>query len=337
MPRKARIDAPDSVHHIIARGIEGRDIFRAESDYRDFIERLGRIVAETQSSCFAWALMPNHFHLLLGTGAEPVSRVMSRLLTGHATAFNRRHGRNGHLFQNRYKSILCQQDPYFLQLVRYIHLNPLRAGIVENTGQLKNYPYAGHSALCGVFRNDWQNCAAVLGRFGGDADIALPRYLAFIEKGVGEGRRPDLVGGGLLRSTGGWDAVRQRRRAGVHLKSDERILGDPDFVAGALALAEERVQRRYAMLNAGHDFSWLLRQVARVCDITPEAILIPGKQPARVKARSLVSFWATRELGMTATEVGGIIGISQSAVSRAAQRGEGIIADLSLVLDLSMP
>lgn len=334
MPRKARIDAPGAVHHVIARGIEGSDIFIDDVDRGDFVERLGRIVEESGASCFAWALIPNHFHLLLATGAEPVSRFMSRLLTGHATTFNRRHDRSGHLFQNRYKSILCQKDPYFLELVRYIHLNPLRAAVVVNTDQLCEYAFAGHAALLGNIEYDWQNCDGVLRWFDEDADVARQRYRGFIEKGAGAGRRPDLVGGGLLRSTGGWGAVKEMRLAGKHMKSDERILGDPDFVAAALAQAKERVQRRYAILDAGHDFPWLLRQVAKMCGMDPSAIVTPGKQPARVKARSLVSFWATHELGMTATAVGNLMGISQSAVTKAAQRGERIAADLSLMLDI---
>ncbi len=107
------------------------------------------IFTDTSTQCFAWALTPNHFHLLLKTGAMPVSTVMKRLLTGYAMHCNRRHKRQGHLFQNRYKSILCQEDTYLLELVRYIHLNPLRAKLVEDMKGLDNYPYGGHSALMG--------------------------------------------------------------------------------------------------------------------------------------------------------------------------------------------
>ena len=126
MPRKARIDAPGALHHIIARGIEGRKIFISDRDRNDFIDRLNAILPEAQTDCYAWALMPNHFHLLLRTGTVPLATVMRRLLTGYAIAFNYRHHRRGHLFQNRYKSILCQEDTYLMELVRYIHLNPLR-------------------------------------------------------------------------------------------------------------------------------------------------------------------------------------------------------------------
>jgi len=126
MPRQARIDAPGAVHHIIARGIERGKIFRDDEDRDNFIKRLGDLLTETQTKCFAWALIPNHFHLLMKTGAVPIATIMRRLLTGYAAGHNRRHFRSGHLFQNRYKSILCQQDTYLKELVRYIHLNPVR-------------------------------------------------------------------------------------------------------------------------------------------------------------------------------------------------------------------
>ena len=108
MPRKARIDAPGALHHIIVRGIERRKIFKDDADYKSFIERLGDILSDSQSPCYAWALIPNHFHLLLKTGHTPIATIMRRLLTGHAMNFNLRHRRSGQLFQNRYKSILCQ-------------------------------------------------------------------------------------------------------------------------------------------------------------------------------------------------------------------------------------
>ena len=108
MPRKARIDAPGSLHHIIFRGIERRKIFRDDTDRNNFVERLGNVLTDTGTPCYAWALIPNHVHLLLKTGNVPIATVMQRILTGHAAYFNRRHKRHGKLFQNRYKSILCQ-------------------------------------------------------------------------------------------------------------------------------------------------------------------------------------------------------------------------------------
>jgi REP element-mobilizing transposase RayT len=96
MPRKSRIDTPGALHHIIFRGIERSKIFRDNTDRNNFLDRLGRIVKETNTSCFGWALIPNHFHLVLRTGDVPIATVMRRLLTGYAVFHNRRHRRSGH-------------------------------------------------------------------------------------------------------------------------------------------------------------------------------------------------------------------------------------------------
>ena len=130
MPRQARIDAPGALHHLMVRGIERRKIFRDNEDKDNFVNRLSCIIKDTSTSCCAWSLLSNHVHLLFRTGDRSIATVMRRLLTGYAVTFNRRYNRHGQLFQNRYKSILCQEDPYLMELVRYIHLNPLRANII---------------------------------------------------------------------------------------------------------------------------------------------------------------------------------------------------------------
>jgi REP element-mobilizing transposase RayT len=231
MPRKSRIDAPGALHHIIGRGIDRQKIFTDDADRGEFIRRLAAVVKDTQTFCYAWALIPNHFHLLLRTGATSITTVMQRVLGGYAGAFNRRHRRIGHLFHNRYKSILCQEDAYLLELTRYIHLNPLRSRIVKHIEELDSYPYAGHTALMGALPNDWQETDKILGMFDGHVSTARKAYRSFVEAGVAKGRKPELTGGGLVRSSGGWGAVKTRRKTGVHQKGDERILGDGEFVA----------------------------------------------------------------------------------------------------------
>lgn len=120
MPRSARIDIPDLLQHVIVRGIEKRDIFLDDDDRLDFVTRLSALQESTGSKCLAWALIPNHFHLLLRTADVSLSRFMRRLLTGYAVTFNLRHHRSGHLFQNRYKSIVCDEDAYLLELIRWV-------------------------------------------------------------------------------------------------------------------------------------------------------------------------------------------------------------------------
>jgi putative transposase len=140
MPRVARLDTPCLLHHVMIRGIERRKIFNDDHDRENFIERLSILLPEAKTRCYAWSFLSNHAHFLLRSGPAGIAALMRRLLTGYAVSYNRRHKRHGQLFQNRYKSIICQEDVYLQELVRYIHLNPLRANIVidlqERTGMV---------------------------------------------------------------------------------------------------------------------------------------------------------------------------------------------------------
>ncbi|MBN1472764.1 MAG: transposase [Syntrophaceae bacterium] len=324
MPRKSRIDASGALHHIIVRGIERRKIFLDNADRNNFIDRVGGIVAETNTTCYAWALIPNHAHLLLRTGQVPAATVMRRLLTGHAGYFNKRHRRSGHLFQNRYKSILCQEDSYLLELVRYIHLNPLRAKIVQDVKELKTYPFCGHSALMGEIERDWQEIDRVLKMFGQRVSDARRRYQLFVKRGISVGRREDLTGGGLIRSMGGWQAVKTMRRNKVFEKSDERILGNGIFVEQVLSKAKEQMERKHRLKSKGFDLEMIADRVGSVMEIDASEIWKSGKLKDRVAARSLFCFWAVRELGVSMTEVSRRLKLSLSGVSQSVIRGEKI-------------
>ena len=144
---------------------------------------------------------------------------MRRLLTGYAIGFNRRHRRSGPLFQNRYKSILCQEDNYLLALVRYIHLNPLRAGLAADLPKLDRYPFCGHSVIMGKHQNDWQDASYVLKLFSDQKATARRRYKAYLTKGIVMGKQPDLTGGGLVRSSGGWAEIKS---GGEYLRQTRR-------------------------------------------------------------------------------------------------------------------
>ena len=332
MPRKSRIDAPGALHHVIGRGIDRRKIFSCKADYKDFLDRLGNILEDTKTPCYAWALIPNHFHLLLRTGTVPVSIVMKRLLTGYAVSYNLRHRRFGHLFQNRYKSILCQEDPYLLELVRYIHLNPLRAGQVPDYSALGRHPYCGHAVIFGQSNHNWQNTEYVLRLFGDKAGNAKRRYGEFVKKGIEKGKRPDLIGGGLLRSQGGWEAVKALRKSGSYQKGDERILGDGDFVEKVLSQAEEKFQKKYQIRAEGYDLEKLIRRVAEIMEIESEKILERGKDHKKTQARSVLCYWATEYLGISQMELTQILKLSQPAVSQAVYRGSVIIKSQSYSL-----
>jgi putative transposase len=325
MPRQARLDAPGALHHVIIRGIERRAIFRSDQDRKDFLDRLGSLLPETGTLCYAWAFLPNHAHFLLRSGPKGIAALMRRLLTGYAVSFNLRHRRHGQLFQNRYKSILCEEEPYLLELVRYIHLNPLRAKVVADLRELGHYPYSGHSALMGKIVRPWQDMKYVLGSFGKRFSVARKRYRSYVEAGVNQGKREDLMGGGLIRSLGGWAEVKgERKRVRERIKGDERILGESDFVSQMLAKASEQFEQRYRLKRMGYDLNKVADRVAELYRVDSGEIMSKGRRRQQVEARSLLCYWAVGELRMGVTELARAFGMTPSAVGYAARRGKDI-------------
>jgi len=319
MPRTARLDAAGVLHHVIIRGIERRRIFQDDSDRENFLTRLQILLPETSTLCYAWSLMTNHVHLLLRSGRTPLSRFMGRLLTGYAVSYNKRHKRHGQLFQNRYKSVICEEDPYFMELVRYIHLNPLRAHIVPDIKTLNSYPYTGHSAIMGKFPRQWQDTDAVLSSFGKVLRQARRKYLLFIEKGINEGARTDLTGGGLVRSMGGWERVGRHRNE--RIKSDRRILGSSEFVMKILAEKEESLQRSYALKQKGLTLENIKKKAAFLFGLKASDINVATKEKHYVNARSIFCYWAVRELGISVTEIARRLNMTQPAITYAVKRG----------------
>lgn len=325
MPRLARLDAPGVLHHIIIRGIERRNIFRDNIDRDNFLDRLETLLPETNISCYAWALLPNHAHFLFRTGGTPLSTLMRRLLTGYAVSFNRRHKRHGQLFQNRYKSVICQEDTYFKELIRYIHLNPLRAKLVSEISELNTYAYCGHSVIMGREKLQWQDIKYVLAYFGRSLREARKYYLQYVASGVELGRQPALVGGGLIRSLGGWKAVKTARLSGQdRMKGDHRILGDSAFVIEVLSKAEEKFERFYELKSKGYDLDLIEKMVCRIFRIEPNELYSKSRQKIRAEARGLYCYWAVGELGCSLAELARLFGMTGQGVGYAVRRGERI-------------
>ncbi|MFC1840987.1 transposase [Thermodesulfobacteriota bacterium] len=334
MPRIARLDTPGILQHDMIRGIEGIKIFRNNKDRKDFIERLAKLCPETDITCYAWAFMPNHAHFLFRTGQYPLSGLMRRLLTGYVIGFNQRYKRRGQLFQNRYKSIICQEETYLLELVRYIHLNPVRAGILQNLDELKTYKYSGHSALMGKTKMAWQDTDYVLSYFGKSKKDARKKYDSFVQDGLKQGRKNELTGGGLIRSLGGWVEARDVLKAGKHIMSDERILGDSDFVESILSQSEEHFERRYRLKRQGYDLNRIAVRVAEVLGMEEaEEVFSKGRQNRKVKARSLLCYWGSRELGMSHTSLAKKLEMSLANVGLSVERGESIVKSCNYTLE----
>ena len=342
MPRQPRLDAPGLLQHVIVRGAQRAKIFMDRQDYEHFLARLEKVVLAAQVRCYAWALLPDHFHLLLRNGNVRLAKVMQSLMIGYAVTFNRRHKRNGHLFQNRYKSIICEDEPYFLVLVRYIHLNPLKAGLVSSVSKLDGYPWSGHGALLGYRKNGWQEIEEVLGHFSSQKARARMDYRKFIEEGTNHGEGLDLEGGGWSRS---WNFESENGPAKIRRSDevyDERVLGRTEFVIKVLdATRSTPVVEKVKM-----PLPDLITKVSEWCKVEMEDLLL-GRRTREVSgARAVISYLAVDKMGYRFSEVGEFLKVHPANVARCLDKGKEIcngnrgmppISSMALELDQSNP
>jgi len=281
MPRSRRIDAPGLVHHVVVRGVERRIIFVDDEDRRDLLNRLGRILPEGHMPCLAWVLIPNHFHLLVQTTSVSLSRVMARLGTGYVRRFNRRHDRVGHLFQNRFKSRAIRDDADLRGVLRYIHLNPIKHGLVRNVDELAGYVWCGQRAMMGV-EEPWpfHDVVAALGHV--DPDPALARDALMRE--MREGAEA------LAASAG--EAPRGRTR--------------PEAAPPEEAEADGRLAE-------------LIDAIARSLSLSRREVTGGSRAKQVVRARALIAYEAHAERGIPVARLAPALGVSESGVRRAIE------------------
>jgi REP element-mobilizing transposase RayT/DNA-binding transcriptional ArsR family regulator len=303
------------------RGIERRPIFFDDWDRDDFVTRLDRLVVECDATCLAFALMTNHVHLALRSGARPLAEVMSRVNTGYARRFNLRHLRSGHLFENRYGSLLVDDDAYLRRLVRYVHLNPLRAGLVSSLEALAHYPWTGHAALMGEAR-PFQAVDEVLRWFAPDPELARKRLVAWMREGLVEGR----------------DAPERSRPDGVPpaVRRGAVLLPEPSFRPAVTALAEPMpspLRRRALGWTLDRLIEWLCAETGA----NPAQLRNGARTRVETRARAAIGHLATRELDCSVLEVSRATGVSHGAMSRSLRRGGSIVSELGLALPPSPP
>lgn len=277
------------------------------------------MVADTAAHLYAWALMPNHAHILLRTGELPLSSFAQAWLGSYASRFNRRHDRVGYLFQGRFKSILVEEEPYLLELVRYIHLNPVRSQLPVTIESLDHYPWTGHAVLLGNRELPEQDCDFVLRRFGASVGEARQAYQEYVRQGLA-GQR-DLDGGGLRRSARGLEFVQMLRRGRERWSFDERVLGGSDFVDTILNQLE--VTRRQPPIDPSVLISQLCSRVSQRLGVTVAEIASPSLRREVLAARAMVSHLAVCHHGLSLSAVGRLLGVSKQSVTRAIGRADG--------------
>jgi REP element-mobilizing transposase RayT len=189
MSRKPRVEFPGGLYHVFSRGNRKERIFEDDADRVRFLEKLLEYKKRHDFVLYAYVMLPNHFHLLLETGEHPLSRIMQGFLQSHSQYFNLRHGKVGHVFQGRYRAILCEKDAYLLQLVRYIHLNPLRAGLVAHPA---DYEWSSHGAYLRSEVSGLVDTRSVLVQFSKRKAEAVGAYRAFMSENLGQGTQEDF-------------------------------------------------------------------------------------------------------------------------------------------------
>jgi putative transposase len=301
MARGPRLDVAGALYHVIARGVERRAIFRDDVDRERFVERLARLVGEEAVGLYAYVLLDNHFHLVVRRGPRPLSQLMRRLLTGHSVVFNRRHRRVGHLFQNRYQAVLCDHDAYLLQLVRYLHLNPVRAQIVGDPAQ---YRWSSHQAYLGRRPPEWLAVEVVLEQVGGRA-----AYRQFIADGAGEGKRLDLIGTKAASlAAAGTEGPRQ-------LWLGSQVLGDARFARAMVRRGRQREAEREMHRGRADELPALATKVAKGHGVSMAGLRGRGRPPQVSAARRALVRAAVVERGIRPVDVSRFLGIATASVA----------------------
>jgi REP element-mobilizing transposase RayT len=298
MARKARAEVAGGLYHVITRGNNRRRIFNCPADYQKFLYLLAVQKVRLPFFLYAYCLMTNHVHLLIERQADPLGHIMHRILTGYSQYYNRRHRRVGHLLQGRHKAILCQSDRYLTELVRYIHLNPVRAGMVELPEQ---YEYSSHRAYLGLEPAGIVDSDPVLRHFAVKKPVARERYGQFVAAGIKLGHQGEF-----------------------YLADDGQILGSEEFVDATIhRLGQTRRMGSGSNVKLPQESfkaEVLLAAVEKICGIPREEFCGSGKHVSTSIAKELLAL-AGCQMGASLKQLSEIAGMSSAAMSRRKDAG----------------
>jgi REP element-mobilizing transposase RayT len=288
MARKPRIHYPGAFYHVILRGNSGRDIFFSKKDRTKFYLLLQEGTERFEHRIHAFCLMTNHVHLVVQVGVIPLSKIMQNVTFRYTRYINIRKKQIGHLFQGRYKAILVDADNYLLELVRYIHNNPVRAQLTETADQ---YTFSSHQAYLGKNKLPWLTTDFVLTQFSKQKKRALKLYSDFIMKGSQEDHRQEFY-------------------RGLH---EGRILGDERFSEKVLAKAAEKYSKKLLLED-------VVEAVCFFYNITIDILAEPGKERPASEARAIASLLVQEYDNLRLTELGSFLKRDLATLSQAANR-----------------
>lgn len=329
MPRKARIIVPGAFHHIMARGIDGRSLFLDDEDHLRFIDLLHERLKLDGHRLYAWALLTNHYHLLIRVSDHPFSEMMRRINSRYARYYSKKYQRRGYLFQDRYKSIVTQDQKYVEEIIRYIHLNPIRSGLCKNLKTLKVFPWSGHRAIMGrITFEDKKTIQEILRRFGKNDQEARKAYVRFLEAGLaGTGEYGEIV-----------DALRKNNRGAENqLSSRSWVIGDHEFVKTILDQDKQRKIRLVRYSAEQVTLEDIAARVGAAVGVPVDKLRSRSRGGAISKARKIFSYVSRKKYEFPIKDIGGYLGITGPPVSISIPEGEELVKndkDINKLLNL---
>jgi putative transposase len=323
MPRKARLNVPGTVSHVMARCLRSEILFNDDDDRAAFVEILGKCLSGSGYRCYAWVLMPNHYHLVVRSSDRELWQLMKPLNTGYAHYHGKKHKRVGPLFWDRYKSIVTQEQNYIAELVRYVHLNPVRVGLCKSMKSLETYRWSGHGAIMGRIKCAFQDTAAVLRRFGASTRLARKAYHAFLEEGLKQNAAEDDVVRLVRKSNAGVEAGR---------KPECWVLGDRDFVNKAVSRAVEERLRISRFEREGRDLDSIAKKVGKKFEVAIDRIRSRCRGGKESDARKAFVYIAVREYRAPSRVVADYCGVNIAAVSALAKAGREIAQNRKITI-----
>jgi putative transposase len=294
MARRPRLLAPGLLYHVIARGNQRRPTFVDERDYRAYLTRLATYRDRYAVRLYAYCLMPNHVHLLVETGLPPLSKFMQGLQQAYTVRFNRVHDTVGHVFQGRYKAIVCDSDAYLATLVRYIHLNPVRAGLVARP---EDYPHSGHHYYLRGASTGLLDTAPVLRLLGG-----VEGYRCFVRGERSEGGE----GAEGLEAAAAGEALAHQPR--LYRVVDQQVLGGMAFVERVRRRGRDEVGGRLAVTPAEREpLAAVLPRLASHLGVDAGVLASRDRSHRVTEARGLAAFLLVRRLGYRLLDVARVL------------------------------
>jgi REP element-mobilizing transposase RayT len=323
MPRKARLVIPGALYHVMARCLSHHTLFPGDADREHFLALLETCLISANTRCYAWALMNTHYHLLLRLGDQELCALMKPLNMRYALHHRTVTGRRGTLFMDRFKSIVTQDQNYFLELLRYIHLNPVRAGICPDLAALEKYPWSGHGVLMGKFNRSFQDTATILRLFGSNSTEARENYSSFLLEGLQEKSSSNALVRLVRQSNEGSETGR---------KPICWVIGDQPFVAEVVSSAQARRLRITRFEREGGKFDDITRQLCQIFSVPAEDLRQRHRGGQQTAARKAFAYIAAKEFNAPEKKIGEFLGIGPTAVSNMIAVGKRLVEERKIVI-----